>query len=264
MDAPGEDDGETLSIDSCFIRGRNALYAKADLGPLYMARYLHLQENRLQVDPEHDALFKRALAAFVLHCVSRPRRETLAWTLNFQEPLLNVFLVGDTGEGSVAGRVYSENVKRAEENALYQESARGPHPLHRSVVAFEGADPVGAAEEYYRRSEQRPARYFQTGPEEFAIVSAHPDYDEVWFRQLEAEAVERMEELEDARRLEKRVIRWHCGCDQLKILRTLEPVWQRDPEGLFLEEEMIEVNCPRCAGRYRITREMMEAFVSRE
>ncbi len=42
-------------------------------------------------------------------------------------------------------------------------------------------------------------------------------------------------------------------------MKMLDPVWRQDPEELFLGEELIEVNCPRCAGKYRVSKEMMEA-----
>ena len=45
---------------------------------------------KVKVAPEHDALFKRALVAFVLHAAARPRNELTAWTVNFQEPRVNL------------------------------------------------------------------------------------------------------------------------------------------------------------------------------
>ena len=105
-----------FSIASSFVRERNTLFAMANFSPLYVDYYLHLKDNRIEIDSETDDLFKRGLAAFALHCVSRPRNEVLAWTINFQEPLLNLFLGGDTSDGSVVGRVFTENVKEAEEN----------------------------------------------------------------------------------------------------------------------------------------------------
>jgi hypothetical protein len=37
---------------------------------------------------------------------------------------------------------------------------------------------------------------------------------------------------------------------------------EADPEALFGDEETITVNCPRCAARYRVSREAMEAHVA--
>ncbi len=93
-----------LEVRTSFVRNRNALLARADFGELFVDYYLHLGAHGLRLEPAIDALFKRALAAFTLHCASRPRNELTAWTVNFQEPLLNLFLAGDNGTGAVTGR----------------------------------------------------------------------------------------------------------------------------------------------------------------
>jgi len=249
-----------FSVVSNFVRERNVLFAMANFGDLYVDYYLHLKDNRIELDPRADDLLKISLAAFALHCVSRPRNEVLAWTINFQDPLLNLFLGGDTETGAVVGRAFTENVKEADENVFYQEVAKGNKPIHRSVVPFEGNDPLAAAEAFYERSEQRPARFFRIDVETFAIVSAHPDYDEDWFRALTKDDLRVLSVTEDVNPLETRVVKWDCGCDQLRILQALDPVWRQSPEELFLGEELIEVNCPRCAGKYRVSKEMMEAY----
>lgn len=256
------DANEMLAIKSRFVRGRNMLYAKADFGPLFVDYYLHLKDQGIELTPELDERLKKALALFSLHCISRPRNEILAWTINFQEPLVNVFLAGDTGTAAVVGRVYTEGVKEAEEGAFYQDLVRRGRDPHRSVVGFKGGDVIHAVEEFYKFSEQRPAKFYQLEPDVFAIVQAHPDYDENWFDSLTIEAVREIEETEEVVDLETRFVRWHCGCNQEKILGALTVPFQTDPEGLFLGEELIEVNCPRCASKHRVSREMLEAHVA--
>ncbi len=91
-------------------------------------------------------------------------------------------------------------------------------------------------------------------------MSAHPDYDREWFANVGVEDVRALSETEEVNPLETRLVKWECGCDQMRILQTLAPVWRQSPDELFLGEELIEVNCPRCAGKYRVSREMMEAF----
>jgi len=260
---PVNPENSGLEVTSSFVRRRNVLVAKADFSQLYVDYYLHLSDQGLKVAPEHDALFKRALAAFVLHSASRPHNELTAWTINFQEPLVNLFLTGDNADGSVAGRVFAENVKEMPTNLFFTDVVRGTQPKRRSSVEFEGGDPMAAVEAYYRKSEQRPARYFQTGEEEFALVAAHPDYDEAWFEALTVEQVKAFDTAEELGLLEKRIHRWHCGCNQARMLQVLAPVFKQDAEGLFGEDEKIEIRCPRCAARYAITREALEAFVAK-
>jgi len=67
---------------------------------------------------------------------------------------------------------------------------------------------------------------------------------------------------EELGQLEKRVYRWHCGCNQKRMLEVLAPVFREDADGLFAGQEKIEIQCPRCAAHHVVTREALEAFVS--
>jgi hypothetical protein len=130
-----------LEIETRFVRSRNVLVARADFGDLFVDYYLHLSAQQMRPAPAADAMFKRGLAAFVLHCASRPRNELIAWTINFQKPLVNLFITGDNETGAVAGRVFEENVKELPENLFYADVVRLGQPKRRSTVSFEGDDP---------------------------------------------------------------------------------------------------------------------------
>jgi molecular chaperone Hsp33 len=252
-----------LEVRTHFVRDRNALVARADFGELFVDYYLHLGATGIKVAPEHDAMFKRALAAFTLHCASRPRNELTAWTINFQRPLVNLFLTGDNTTGTVTGRVFDENVKEGPENLFFADVVRGSQPKRRSAVTFTGADPIGAAETFYGRSEQRGARYFQIAEEDFALLTEHPDFDLPWFRALAPEDVRKLDAQETLALLERRIYRWHCGCNQARMMEVLTPTMKQDPQALFGGDPKLEIRCPRCGARHTITREALEAFVVR-
>lgn len=245
-----------------FVRGRSTLVARADLGDLFVDYYLHLGTQQIKVAPEHDALFKRALAAFTLHCASRPRNELTAWTINFQEPRVNLFLTGDNETGAIAGRVFDENVRELPENVFYCDVVRNRQPKRRSAVTFTGADPIAAAEKFYSQSEQRTARYFQLAEEEWAMATEHPDCDLAWLNAVTADEVKTLDKTETLVLLERRVYRWHCGCNQARMMEVLAPTMKQDPQALFEGDEKIEIRCPRCGARHTITREALEAFVA--
>jgi hypothetical protein len=256
-----------LEVRTFFVRGRNALVARANVSDLYVDYYLHLGKHGVKPAEAHDAMFKRALAGFVLHCASRPWNEMTAWTINVQEPRVNLFLTGDNETGAVTGRVFAEDVKEFPENLFYSDVVRGRQPKRRSVVPFAGADPIAGMEMFYARSEQRPVRFFQLAEEEFALLCEHPDCDAAWFAAVTAEEVaglvpEREGATETVTLMEKRVYRWHCGCNQERMLEVLAPVMKNDPEGLFGEESVITIQCPRCAARHAVTREALEAYVA--
>jgi len=260
MDEFHAEEPEQTTVESLFLRGRNILLTRADLSGLIVQWRAHLRANHLDLPPDLSALFQRALACFTLHCVSRPRRQTLSWTINFQEPLVNLFLVGDTDEDTVAGRVFTENVAEGKRNNFYQEIGKSGQEPYRSFIDFESRDPMVAAEEYYRRSEQRPARFFALSPTRYALLSAHPDWDQGWFFRVRPEDVMRLDQEEDPHTIETRGVRWQCGCSDQRIFAALEPVFRHQPDELFGKDPIIMVNCPRCAAKYGITREAMEGW----
>jgi len=246
-----------------FVRHRNVLITRGDLSPLFVDYYLHLADNQLKPAPEHDRLFKQALAAFALHAASRPRFEHLAWTIGLQDPRLNLFLTADNEDCTVAGRIFTENVREAEKNVFYSDlMPRRGAEKRRSVVNFEGADLFQATEHYYATSEQRIARYFDLGEDQFALLVSHPDCDEAWLKQVDAAGVKALPQIETVSRIERRVYRWHCGCTQQKIMGALAPAAREGLGELFGEQESIHVQCPRCAAMHIITREAMEAFLA--
>jgi molecular chaperone Hsp33 len=252
-----------LEVRTYFVRKRNALVARAEFGDLFVDYYLHLSANQIRVAPEHDAMFKRALAAFTLHSASRPWNEMTAWTINFQAPLVNVFLTGDNETGAVTGRIFEDNVKEGPENLFFADVVRDNQPKRRSTVTFEGNDPMKAVEKFYAQSEQRGARYFQLAEEEFALVTEHPDCDLRWFQDLTTDALRKLDESETLALMERRIYRWHCGCNQERMMEVLAPTMKQDPEALFGDDPKLEIRCPRCGARHTITREAMEAFVVR-
>ena len=248
-------------ILTSFVRHRNVLLARGSFSNLYVDYYLHLADNGLKHAEVHDILFKDALAAFVLHCASRPRNETIAWTIHFQEPFVNLFLGGDTDEGIVVGRVFSDEVREMESSRLYADVARPGAELQRSMVAFEYGGAFEAVEMFYEKSEQRPARCFDLGDERFAMAFAHPDCDMEWFDSLTPEAVANIAETETVVPMERRLFKWRCGCNERKILEVLAPLMRDDPSILFDGSNQVNVNCPRCAGRYVVNRATLEAFI---
>jgi molecular chaperone Hsp33 len=256
-----EPNGAVVTAD--FVRHRNVLLVQSDLSPLLVDYYLHLADHQLRHDPAHDALFKQALVAFTLHSAARPRNEHLAWTIGLQDPRLNLFLAGDNEDCTVTGRLFTENVREAPKNVFFGEvmPGRGAEK-RRSVVNFEGADMFKATETFYATSEQRPARFFDLGEDRYAMLLSHPDCDEAWLRRVDLAGVKALPEKETLARIERRAYRWHCGCEQRKILAALAPAARADMAGLFGESEVIHVQCPRCAASHAITREAMEAWLA--
>ncbi|MDP2137310.1 MAG: Hsp33 family molecular chaperone HslO, partial [Candidatus Didemnitutus sp.] len=183
--------------------------------------------------------------------------------ISLQDPRLNVFLTGDNEDCMVAGRLFTENVRAADTNVFVAElMPRRDSEKRRSVVNFKGPNLLGAVVAYYADSEQRAARCFDLGEDQFAMLISHPDCDEPWLRTLDVAAVQRLAGTETLARIERRGYRWECGCNQQKIMGALAAAARDDMPRLFGTEESIHVQCPRCAAMHILTREAMEAFLA--
>lgn len=249
-----------LEVRSYFVRGRNALVARADFEPLYIDYYLHRADHGLVYTTQHDTMLKDALAALTLHLASRPQDENCGWTLNFHEPHLNIFVTGNSRPGRVAGRVFTEDVRDFGNNIFSAQTTRPGHTAQQSMVQVEGRDIFSCVEQYYDQSEQRIARLFRQDEEDVVMLTSQPDCDETWLRGLSAEDVRNLDKLETLSLLETRRYTWECGCS----VERLYPILARlSPEALheaFGGDEIITLQCPRCGARYRAAKEQFEAW----
>lgn len=255
-----EDPG--IEVRTYFARGRNALVARADFSELYASLYLHQMDTGQKVEGELDNLLRDALAALTLHCASRPWNETVAWTVNFQHPLANIFVSGDNQNGTVVGNIFTENVKKTDKNIFYSDVLVANEPNRRSVVEFTGSDFLQAVEAFYQESEQRPSRLFRHDEEDIVFIAAQPDCDLEWLAALDTEAIKRLDKDVELSLLETRHYRFECGCNQERMLDVLAPLMRRQPDELFGDQETIRIRCPRCGAKYSITREALEAHIA--
>lgn len=255
-------DPQGLEVRSYFVRGRNALITRADFGEMYVDYYLHQGQHGYQHVPRHDGMLKEALAALTLHCASRPWNESWAWTLHFHEPLLNLFVAGDNRLGTVVGQIFTEDVKDDGRSMFFADCVRERGEPRRSYIEIEGADPIRAVEQYYERSEQRPARYFRNGSEDFVMISAQPQCDLAWLEGLDDAAVHALDQTETLSLLETRLYRWECGCSHERMMSVLAPMMRADPDGLFGLDALLRMSCRRCGARHTITREAIEAYLA--
>jgi len=249
-------------IENSFVRGRNVLVSEGSPRPLFSAWERHCRRFKAHPPAEPAELFRNFLAAFVLHAASHPRNEVLAWTIHLRDPHCSLFLAADTEMSTVTGRVHTDHLKKEETNLFYQDLVVRGKPPHRSIVPFEGNSAKGAVEFFYNQSEQRPGRLFFVANNHYILASAHPDYDRRWFRNLSPGQASALREKEVVAPIESRGFRWHCGCSHPKILEILTSPMRSDAEALFGGEETIQVNCPRCAAKYTVTREAMEARIA--
>lgn len=245
---------ESIEIRCYFVRHRNALLARGQFTPIYTDYYLHLMQHGLHVPADADVFLKDGFAALALHLASRPRNETVAWTVHRQRPQRNFFLTGSSVTGTLTGRVFLEGVKEHSADLFYSQTTSDHKAPRQSVVEFDEPDAFRAVESYYRQSEQRPARYFTHGEEDFVMITAQPDCDLPWFHALTDEDIRVMDQTEELSLLETRVYRFECGCNLERILPAVSRLTGASLEELFQDEEALTVECPRCGAKYSLRR----------
>lgn len=262
MSEPQSDEPQKIEVRSYFVRGRNALLTRADFSPLYVDYYLHQGQHGYQHTPSLDESLKEFLAALTLHCASRPWNEAWAWTIHIAQPLVNFFVTGDNRRGAVVGQLFTDNVKNDGHNLFLADVVRERGDSRRSAVEFQTAGAFGIVEQFYARSEQRPARYFRFSEEDFVMISAQPGCDLPWLEALDDEAIRTLDQTETLSLLETRSYGWECGCSQERMFAVLAPIMRADPEGLFGADALLRMSCPRCGAKHTITREALEAFIA--
>ncbi|HEX5789594.1 MAG TPA: disulfide bond chaperone [Luteolibacter sp.] len=246
------------TIESIFVRERNALLLRGQFTPIYTDHYLHLMQHGIRHPAELDQMLKDGLTMLALHLTARPWAETCAWTVNLRAPRINLFVTGSSLEEAVTGRIFTEDVREPDRNLFYAQTTTASHPEPRtSTLEVQGKDPIAWISQYYEQSEQRPARAFRLEDESFALVSAQPDCDLEWLASLDAAAVTAIDRSEQLTTLETRRFRLHCGCTLERILPVLGG-WRQRLDELFEGESCIRLQCPRCAARYQVTRDMLE------
>jgi molecular chaperone Hsp33 len=220
---------------------------------LFEAWRRHAGLWELPVDGLSEIMLCQGLAAASLHLANRPRDVTTAWTLNLQQPPTNLFLTGDARHDRVAGRVFTEGVKTAEMSRLFIQTIRPGQEPAESTVQVYGLDILDIFEQYYRVSEQNPARFFELTEDRYLAVLALPGSDRSTLASLSGP--DALEILAQAMFLERRVFRFECGCNPQRMLEALRAIFARDPADLFLGDEQVEAACPRCGRRWWVRRE---------
>ncbi len=236
-------------------KDRNVLLARADFRPVY-ADYL---EHAAQWVGEPDGLvytmMRQGLAAAGLYLTCRPLDENTAWTINFPEPPLNIFVSCDASSNRVVGRHFSEHVKAEADTRLIVQAVRRRGEPSMSILSVKGFDILDIFEQYYAQSEQLPVRFFELGETEFFMVMALPDVDEEWVRAISQDDSMAILEEPGTSLIEERPIAFACSCDRPRVLHMIGQIFKGKLDELFGEDETAEVQCPRCGKAYQIERE---------
>jgi len=245
---------EFTKVESIFVRHRNCLMVRADFTPIFTDYYLHLMDVEQRHPENLDTTLKDLLAVLTLHLTARPWAETIAWTANLRAPRVNFFATGSSTQEYIIGRLFTEDVREPDRNFLYSQTTTPGNPPHNSTIEVESTDPIEWIQHFYEQSEQRPGRVFRLPDDTYVLIAAQPDYDEEWLTKITAGDVGKITDEEETKTLETRKFKFACGCSLGRILPTLS-AWKDKPEELFGDDATLNLQCPRCAKKYLITRE---------
>jgi hypothetical protein len=235
-------------------REHNLLAARGVFTPLFDDFLAHSRRWVGEPDGLVMTMMRQGLAAAALYLTCRPNDEQTAWTFNFPEPPLNLFVTADAGRGTVVGRYFDRDVHATEHNRLFVQTVRRIGEPYLSAIEVHGFDLLLILEAYYEQSEQATARFFEYDGDEFVMLMALPGIDEPWLRGLSMGQARELLSAPGMRLIEKRPVAFGCTCDDARILEIMRGMFSDRPEELFGDEVKVEVNCPRCGRAYQIAR----------
>ncbi|MEQ1839204.1 MAG: Hsp33 family molecular chaperone HslO [Verrucomicrobiales bacterium] len=257
-------ENEAIEVRCYFVRKRNALLVRGDFGTIYRDYYLHLMQHEIRHQESLDTSLKHALAGLALHLASRPRTEAAAWTLSWQQPRYNLFVTGSNRLGNITGRIFTEDVRAHETSLFFAQATSEGHPARQSTIAAQSEEFFEIVEDFYQTSEQRSARIFRHGEEDFVMVTAQPDCDLEWLDTLTDESIRTLDQKEEMSLLETRYYTFDCGCSLIKLLPVISSLSKETQDEVFgADDEPTIITCPRCAARFVLTQEMLRIYIEK-
>ncbi len=244
-----------IQVNRWLLPARDLLVARGDFGPLFEAYVEH--SRRWVGDPDGlvATMMRQGLAAAGLYLTFRALDENTAWTINFAEPPLNIFITSDAKTGKVVGRYFDQHVKTVDYNRIFVQSVRNVGRPQQSSVRVKGFDVLSIFEQYYALSEQSAARFFELGEHRFMMLSALPDADDAWLESLTTTEAASLLQAEECREIEGRKVSFGCSCDQQIVFKTVSSIFADKEAELFGEDDEVEVSCPRCGIAYTMSRD---------
>ena len=250
---------EFSALKSSFIRDRNALLVEGEFTPIFTSYYLHLGSQKIQSNLNIDESFKDLIALFTLYLTSRAWNETHGWTLNLRAPRVNYFMTGNSVEEKIIGRFFTHDVKEFERSLMYTQLIEKGKPIRKSTIELTGSSVTEWIENYFSQSEQRLAKAFRLNGDYYALLTAQPDCDLEWLKNLDKTQVDELDKKEIISPLEIRRFEFACSCKLERIIPSLQ-AWKDKPQALFGDQTEIQIRCPQCAKNYLLNLDTFSSY----
>ena len=233
----------------------NLLVVLGDFPEVVVSKKLYEERHGIsEVAGDERETLERIMAAACLAAVSLAQRESWGWTLTLPDSP-HGFFCGVEPEGMICGTVKEAPRERGSVH-LHRQKAGGP--LMESHYAPDSEDPVAAVQRYFEQVEQIRTRMALDPDGSGVLVQALPEGD-----------LDRVADLADQEMiglcrqkaqdgeftpLQEVLMFYECRCDDKMILDMITTLPDAAREELWGDEKELNIECPRCARKYVLTR----------
>ena len=244
----------SVRIERFLDRDREAIFAIGSFESLFAAYANHAKLWNHDQSPLTQVMMQQALAGCALYLSCRPVDETSAFTINISKPPTNLFFTGSASDHRVTGRPWTKDVKDLGMNRLYVQTQRSKGQDSTSVIDVEGIDVLLILEEYCRRSDQAPAKFFDLDDDRFLMVASLPKDDRMWLEALDRHTA--LKGIESLALLDEKEFWFQCGCDPSRLAQALGQMYKGRIDEFFEGEASLNAQCPRCGREWQIRRDL--------
>jgi molecular chaperone Hsp33 len=237
------------------IEDTNLLVVRGSIAPVITGMGDYNSRHGIAPSPEDlRALIQELLAATALSAVSLTARESWGWSLTFKG--MNIgFFIGVEPEGMICLRILEAETEKA--SAMVQRQKAGL-PMTQSHITPQTRSPREMVEQYFSEVDQTRTRLEVKEDGDSILVHALPggNFDAV--RDLDADKLfgyadsaigaRRIKELGDV------LVFYECRCSDKMISEMIDNMAESDRMYLFGDLQHVEIECPRCARKYTVTR----------
>ena len=233
----------------------NLLVVLGDFPEVVVSKKLYEERHGIsEVAGDERETLERIMAAACLAATSLAQRESWGWTLTLPDSP-HGFFCGVEPEGMICGTVKEAPRERGSVH-LHRQKADGP--LMESHYAPESEDPVAAVQRYFEQVEQIRTRMALDPDGSGVLVQALPegDFDSVVdLADREMISLCRQKAQDgDFTPLQEVLMFYECRCDDKMILDMITTLPDAAREELWGDEKELNIECPRCARKYVLTR----------
>ncbi len=239
------------------------VYAKTEKLFESMHRYLRLNAMSIcHYSEKQRTAFDELIVSASLSAASQVERDYWGWTLRLPFANWGLFCAVDP-EGMVCAKISPLAREAADvlgKVAVQRQIAEAP--LRQSMLIPDSESALLTVEQYYRESEQLPARIAMKDGEALMILSMPEGDWEGLETASQAELLAAFHEANEGGSLQKSyeyVFYYDCRCDVKQMHGVVSSLPEAEQDYLWGDEGELHIECPRCGKRYNLMRDEIDS-----